>query len=377
MFCPGKIVTIVMIRQAAWLWIKPTYGHILRQRNQHQDTGSKIRTGQKLPPQATRYSLSLPKRLSPSPATLSHPPLIVRPRPHWIRLLFVRRGSLIHRIHVQQLLVLALSCAVVWAHRQLPQVSISLTYSPFSLMGVALAIFLGFRINASYDRYWEARKHWGSVLVEGRNLVRLALTMPGTHSDTRPFVLGVIGFAATMRNQLRGLPATHGTEALLNEALREKLTHARSAPTLVLLWLANWMKVHQPEGQSNPTKTLKIEDAMNALSLALGSCERIANTPLPFAYLVILHRSTYLYCAMLPFGLVETTELWTPLVVTFVSYTFVALEALSDELEEPFGLEANDLALDAIVAGVDASLREMLGETPPAAPVPDKNFILT
>lgn len=224
MFCPGKIVTIVMIRQAAWLWIKPTYGHILRQRNQHQDTGSKIRTGQKLPPQATRYSLSLPKRLSPSPATLSHPPLIVRPRPHWIRLLFVRRGSLIHRIHVQQLLVLALSCAVVWAHRQLPQVSISLTYSPFSLMGVALAIFLGFRINASYDRYWEARKHWGSVLVEGRNLVRLALTMPGTHSDTRPFVLGVIGFAATMRNQLRGLPATHGTEALLNESLARE-TH--------------------------------------------------------------------------------------------------------------------------------------------------------
>jgi ion channel-forming bestrophin family protein len=112
------------------------------------------------------------------------------------------------------------------------------------------------------------------------------------------------------------------------------------------------------------------------LSMAQGSCERIANTPLPFTYSVILHRSAYMYCALLPFGLVDSIGLMTPLVVTFVSYTFFALEALSDEIEEPFGILGNDLALNAMVAGIDASLREMLGETPPPAPKPDKNFIL-
>lgn len=96
--------------------------------------------------------------------------MIVRPRPHWIRLLFVRRGSLVHRIAAQQLFVFALSCAVVYAHGQLLSWKVTLNASPFSLMGVALAIFLGFRINASYDRYWEARKHWGAVLVESRSL---------------------------------------------------------------------------------------------------------------------------------------------------------------------------------------------------------------
>ena len=303
--------------------------------------------------------------------------MIVRPRPHWIHLLFVRRGSLVHRIYLQQVLVFLLSCAVVWAHSRSLLTNVTLTSNPFSLMGVALALFLGFRINASYDRYWEARKHWGSVLVEGRNLVRLALTKANADHDVRPLALGVIGFAAAMRNQLRGMPATHGTQDLLPNALRDQLSHARSAPTLILLWLAKWLQAHQKECQFDAMVYLKLQDALNALSFALGSCERIANTPLPFTYSVILHRSAYLYCAMLPFGLVDTTGLWTPLVVTFVSYTFFSLEALSDEIEEPFGLATNDLALDSMVAGIDASLREMLGDTPPPAPQPDKNYVLT
>ncbi|HNO38970.1 MAG TPA: bestrophin family ion channel [Marmoricola sp.] len=121
----------------------------------------------------------------------------------------------------------------------------------------------------------------------------------------------------------------------------------------------------------------KMEASLDGLAAAQGGCERIAGTPLPFTYSVILHRSAYLYCMLLPFGLVDAIGIMTPLVVTFVSYTFFALEALSDEIEEPFGLSANDLALDAIVANIDASLRELLGESPPPAPRPDHNFILT
>ena len=302
--------------------------------------------------------------------------MIVRPRPHWIRLLFVRRGSLVHRIYGQQLVIFAVACAIVWAHGQLFLFKVTLNASPFSMMGVALAIFLGFRINTSYDRYWEARKHWGAILVETRNLARQSLTLMSSEQSVRPFVLGLVGFAATLRNQLRDLPPTSQTEALLPVALREQITNARSAPTLVLVWLGRWLQDRREAGELNPTLALKMESSLDNLSMAQGSCERIANTPLPFTYSVILHRSAYSYCALLPFGLVDTIGLMTPLVVTFVSYTFFALEALSDEIEEPFGILGNDLALNAMVAGIDASLREMLGETPPPAPQPDKNFIL-
>ncbi len=303
--------------------------------------------------------------------------VILRPRPHWVHLLFVRRGSLIQRILGQLVFIVALSCAVVAAHGELFHWKVTLTSSPFSLMGVALAIFLGFRINASYDRYWEARLHWGAVLVETRNLARQALTRIGPADEVRPFVLGLIGFAATLRNQLRDQPVATGAAGLLPSSLLERLADKRTAPSLVLLWLGDWLRSQREAKRLEGWLAHKMEDSLDGLSNSLASCERIAGTPLPFTYSVILHRSSYVYCMLLPFGLVNSIGLMTPLVVAFVAYTFFALEALSDEIENPFGLSANDLALDALVAGIEASLREMLGDTPLPAPRPDANFILT
>ena len=303
--------------------------------------------------------------------------MIVRPRPHWLRLLFVWRGSLIRQIFSQQCLMFAWSAAVVIAHAWLPHWRITLTAAPFSLMGLALAIFLGFRINASYDRYWEARKHWGAVLVEVRNLARQAQTLLAPASQPRPFILGLAGFAASLRNQLRGEASDHGCHHLLPADLLASLQGKRFAPVLVLRWLGQWLRREREAGRLDPVLAPKMEASLDALSMAHGSCERIAYTPLPFSYAVILHRSAYLFCLLLPFGLVEAVGAMTPLVVTFVSYTFFALEALSDEIEEPFGRGANDLALDAMVITIEISLRELLGETPPAAPQANAEFLLT
>lgn len=266
---------------------------------------------------------------------------------------------------------------MVLIHGQLFHWKVTLTAAPFSLMGVALAIFLGFRINASYDRYWEARKLWGTVLVECRNLARQAMTLMAGGAEPRPFVLGLIGFATALRNQLRGEPGDTGLAGLLPPAMVEQCRSARYAPALVLLWLGRWLAERREAEHLQPILAPSLEQSLAGLSATLGGCERIASTPLPFSYGVILHRTVYAYCMLLPFGLVDTIDLMTPLVVAFVSYTFFALEALSDEIEEPFGLMSNDLPLDALVAGIDASLREMLGETPPPAPQPDRNFILT
>ncbi|MCC4115481.1 hypothetical protein LLG90_08980 [Aromatoleum toluclasticum] len=303
--------------------------------------------------------------------------MILRPRPHWFRLLFVRRGSLVRRILSQQLFIFALSCAVVLLHGQLFHWKVTLTAAPFSLMGVAFAIFLGFRINASYDRYWEARKLWGTVLVEARNLSRQALTLAAPRETQRVFVLGLVGFATAMRNHLRARPRDTDLAGLLPAELVERVRTARFGPALILLWLGEWLRERRAADELDAITAQQMEQSLNELSNALGGCERIAGTPLPFAYSVILHRTAYFYCMLLPFGLVDSIGIMTPLIVCFVSYTFFALEALSDEIDDPFGMMANDLALDALVAGIDASLREMLGEIPPPAPVPDANYLLT
>jgi putative membrane protein len=156
----------------------------------------------------------------------------------------------------------------------------------------------------------------------------------------------------------------------------QRLEGLRHAPQAVGLWLARQMRHWRAQGRLKPELALLMEQALDRLMGLLGGCERIANTPLPFTYSVILHRSAYCYCFLLPFGLVDAIGWMTPLVVGFVAYTFFALESLSDEIEEPFGTQPNDLALDAMVAGIESSLRELLGEAPPPLPRPDTDCLL-
>ena len=91
------------------------------------------------------------------------------------------------------------------------------------------------------------------------------------------------------------------------------------------------------------------------MSIVLAGCERIANTPVPFAYTLILHRTVYLFCIMLPFALVSDLHYMTPFVSVLISYTFISLDTLAEELEEPFGVENNDLPLDAICNAMEIS----------------------
>jgi putative membrane protein len=94
----------------------------------------------------------------------------------------------------------------------------------------------------------------------------------------------------------------------------------------------------------------------------LGGCERIHGTPIPFAYILLLHRTVYMYCLLLPFCLVGSVGWATPLMVGVLAYTFFGLDALGDQIESPFERLPNDLALDAICRTIEISLGALLGE---------------
>lgn len=248
---------------------------------------------------------------------------------------------------------------------------------PFTLIGVALAIFLGFRNSASYDRYWEARKLWGSLLNDTRTLTRQALTLPEPARDVRPFVQGLIAFVHALRHQLRGTDAVAELARWLPAEQAAALATARFKPTMILLWLGQWLQGLRRDGHLDPLLAQAMERPLAGLNDALGGCERIAGNPLPYTYAVIIHRTVYFYCFLLPFGLVDSIGAMTPLMVAFVAYTFLSLEALSEELEEPFGLSDNDLALDAMAQGIEITLREMLGDADLPAPLAPVDHRLT
>jgi putative membrane protein len=105
-----------------------------------------------------------------------------------------------------------------------------------------------------------------------------------------------------------------------------------------------------------------VDRTIGQLADVLGGCERIRHTPLPFSYAVLLHRTVYVYCYLLPFGLVDSIGALTPVVVGIVAYTFFGLDAIGDEIEEPFGLTANDLPLTALSYGIEIAVREAIGD---------------
>lgn len=309
--------------------------------------------------------------------------MIVRPRPNWWRMLLVWRGSILKRIAPQLCFVAGLSVLVVAFHGELLDWKVTLTAVPFSLVGVALAIFLGFRNSASYDRYWEARKLWGRFLIDGRTLTRQALTFidgaQAQPSTVRPFVHGLAAFVQAARHRLRSTDASADLQRLLPQEAWSALRGASPnlVPSRVLLWLAGWLQAQREAGRIDPLLAVEMDRGLVELDAAFGGCERIAVTPLPFTYSVILHRTVYLYCLMLPFGLLDSIGVMTPLMVTFVAYTFFSVEALGDEIEEPFGTEPNDLPLEALATGIEIAMRDLIGDRDlPAMPQP-KDFILS
>lgn len=303
--------------------------------------------------------------------------MIIRPRPHWLAILFARRGSVLPSILPQLGLVTALAVAITASHGVVFGWKTPLTPMPFTLVGIALAIFLGFRNSASYDRYWEARKLWGQGLNECRTLTRQALSLMDGQVDVRPFVYGQIAFIHALRGYLRRVSVERELAALLPAELLARLRDAHYPPTLILVWLGQWLHEQRRAGHLQPVLAAKMEDALSGLNQVQGGCERIVSSPIPFAYTVILYRTVGVYCLLLPFGLVDTLGWMTPLVTAFVSYTFFAQETLLSEIEEPFGNAENDLPLDALSITIERTLREMLGE----ATLPDmpaaKDFVLT
>lgn len=303
--------------------------------------------------------------------------MIIRPRPHWLAILFARRGSVLPSILPQLGLVTALATAITASHGVVFGWKTPLTPMPFTLVGIALAIFLGFRNSASYDRYWEARKFWGQGLNECRTLTRQALSLMDGQVDVRPFVYGQIAFIHALRGYLRRVSVERELAALLPAELLARMREAHYPPTLILVWLGQWLHEQRRAGHLQPVLAAKMEDALSGLNQVQGGCERIVSSPIPFAYTVILYRTVGVYCLLLPFGLVDTLGWMTPLVTAFVSYTFFAQETLLSEIEEPFGNAENDLPLDALSITIERTLREMLGE----ATLPDmpaaKDFVLT
>ena len=304
--------------------------------------------------------------------------MIVRPQQHWLRLIFVWHGSVLSKIFSRLLLNFLLSIAVIIMLPWYTMLGIKFTLAPFSILGVAIAIFLGFRNNACYSRYVEARHLWGQLMIASRSLLREGKPTLPEDAELGQFVRLQIAFAHCLRMTLRRNPQAEPLAKYLSEKDLQTVFAAQSPANRILLLMGEWLAVRRRDGQLSDILFHSLNNRLNDMSAVLAGCERIANTPVPFAYTLILHRTVYLFCIMLPFALVVDLHYMTPFISVLISYTFISLDALAEELEDPFGTENNDLPLDAICNAIEIDLLQMNDETNvPAKHMPDKHYQLT
>ncbi|MCP3143466.1 bestrophin family protein [Pyxidicoccus xibeiensis] len=310
--------------------------------------------------------------------------MIVRPRPSLLRLLFVVRGTILPRVLPHVVGIAALACLVVWATKQTDLRLPVATPAPLSLLGIALSIFLGFRNNASYDRWWEARKVWGALLIELREYSHEAITqlddgraeLPlAGRQAARRLVHRNIAFAHALAAHLRGHDAGEDISRFVPEPERSRVLASGNRPNALLREHTGELAALRREGRLSDITWSALNERVHALMGVLCACERIRFTPVPFTYTVLLHRTAYLFCLLLPFGLAEALGWFTPVLSAMIAYTFFGLDRLSDELEEPFGDAPNDLPLLAMARTAEMNLLEALGEPQPE-PLRPVDFIL-
>lgn len=313
--------------------------------------------------------------------------MIIRERPSGLKLFLLLRGSVLPRILPTLLVNIALATFVTWSHGDLWDLKITLTAIPFSLIGLPLAIFLGFRNNSAYDRFWEGRKLWGELVLRCRNLARQciglvddpapALSSNGVQDIRVRMIWRAIAFVQVLRDRLRGQPTSADVASLLTPAEYAELQQAANKPDFLMLHMGRDLQRCVKERRIDPCLAASIDGTLSAMTAAAASCERIKNTPIPYSYTLLLHRTAYLYCFLLPFGLVDSIGFMTPFVVAIVAYTFFGLDELGEELEEPFGLAPNDLPLDAMCRAIEIDLRSALRDDRIPAPLEPVDYCLT
>jgi putative membrane protein len=305
--------------------------------------------------------------------------MIIRPHLHWFRMLLAWRGSVLPRLLPRLFLIFCISIVAVAVHEHFLKITVNLSTTPFSLIGIALAVFLGFRNNASYDRWWEARKLWGRLLNDARSMTRQALTLPREsliEDDVNEFIHVLSALPHALRHQLRKTDPREDLAARLPAPLLDRVMASRYRPTTLMLVLGEWVQRQSRAGALDPMAVLAFDRNLNSLSDVIGGCERIGSTPLPFAYSVMIHRTVYFFCATLPFGLVENIGIFTPVFSVFVAYTFMAHEAIASQLEDPFGTDENDLALNMMSVYIEDAMRDLIGESALAIPGPEEEQFL-
>lgn len=217
-----------------------------------------------------------------------------------------------------------------------------------NLFGVVISLLLVFRTNTAYDRWWEGRRLWGSLINTSRNIALKCNAYLEINDIARARIAcDISNFAEVLKNHLQG-------------RIDSSANPVGHPPSAALEPLFMDISELNRQGFISEVQILTLNGDITALSDICGSCERIKNTPIPYSYHVFIKKFVFSYIASMPFVFAPEFGYWTSLIAGFMFYVLASLEILAEEIENPFGVDTNDLPLEDLCVIIKNNVYEIM-----------------
>jgi len=224
------------------------------------------------------------------------------------------------------------------------------------MLGFVISLLLAYRTNTAYDRWWEGRKLWGSLVNNSRNLaIKLSAILKDEH-DKKYLRFLIPTYASILAKHL----SNEEVGQILFEDIELKINHQKHKPNQVAQVL--FQKIHDlhQSGKISGEQLIILNGELLSFTDVCGACERIKNTPIPYSYSAFIKKFIFFYVMTLPFGYAFSLGYYVIPVVVFIFYVLASLELIAEEIEDPFGGDANDLPTTKIAANIKKHVEEIL-----------------
>ncbi|WP_459745800.1 bestrophin family protein [Pseudomonas sp. 3A(2025)] len=234
---------------------------------------------------------------------------------------------------------------------------------PLTLLGSALVVLTSFRNSSAYNRWWEARTLWGALVNSSRSFARQVLTLIEDDDGPNPVKAILlhrhVAYVKCLSAHLKGGMCGEDVQKLISPEEFERRHETNNFPNDLLSVSAMLIAREYQAGRLDSIRLARIESTLVDISNCQGGMERIANTPLPYPYVVFPRLFITLFCLIVPIGLVETLEWFTPLASTVVGFMLLAIEKIGTDLQSPFRASEHEIQMKALCENIERNLDSM------------------
>lgn len=278
----------------------------------------------------------------------------------WWRLIFAFHKSDTFRMMLPGMIGVSIFTAgVAYLENEVLHVTFKNTTAIHALVGFVLSMMLVFRSNSAYERWWEGRKAWGSFVNNSRNFALKLSVLPISNDQKSLFKDLINNYLYAAKEHLRG---NNPIDRMIHNQKYgvEWYQGVQHLPNRIMK--AVYAEVHllYKNGTISGEELLNINDELRSFTDNIGTCERIKKTPIPYSYSLFFKKIIFIYVFTMPIGFVREFGYWAMPIVSLVFYVFGSIELLAEEIEDPFGLDPNDLPTDQIYETIVSNIDEIM-----------------